>query len=182
MTDRRADILDAALGQFARYGLRKTSMDDVARAADLSRPGLYLHFPSKEALFVATLEHLLARTMAAVDAALAADRPWLDRIVDALAAAHFAFAHGVDPAHLDELAASARELAPDAVRTHEQAVRDALIAAIPAGPMSGDDAADLLLAVSTGLKHTQPDADAYRDRLRHLAGALLGRGTGARPA
>ena len=45
---RRSRVLEAALGVFLRYGFRKTSMDEVARAADLSRQGLYLQFATKE--------------------------------------------------------------------------------------------------------------------------------------
>lgn len=40
-----------------RFGYRKTSMDEVAQAAQISRQGLYLHFTNKEDLFRATLDH-----------------------------------------------------------------------------------------------------------------------------
>ncbi len=43
---RQAAVLEAAVGVFARYGYRKTSMDEVARAAGVSRQGLYLQFAS----------------------------------------------------------------------------------------------------------------------------------------
>ena len=44
-TDTRQEaVLEAAVGVFARYGFRKTSMDEVARAAGVSRQGLYLQF------------------------------------------------------------------------------------------------------------------------------------------
>jgi AcrR family transcriptional regulator len=47
---RRRALLDAALAVFSRYGYQKTSMDEVARSAQLSRQGLYLHFATKEEL------------------------------------------------------------------------------------------------------------------------------------
>ncbi|MZD09631.1 TetR family transcriptional regulator, partial [Streptomyces sp. SID5785] len=50
-TDRRSLVLDSAMATFARFGYRKTSMEEVARAARISRPGLYFLFSSKEALF-----------------------------------------------------------------------------------------------------------------------------------
>ena len=51
-------ILDAAFGAFAAYGYRRTTMEDIARAAGLSRTALYLHFRSKEDLFRSlTLRH-----------------------------------------------------------------------------------------------------------------------------
>ncbi|MEI9814332.1 MAG: helix-turn-helix domain-containing protein [Acidobacteriota bacterium] len=40
-----------AIPVILRYGIRKTSMDEIAAAAKLSRQGLYLFFPGKEALF-----------------------------------------------------------------------------------------------------------------------------------
>ena len=52
---RQERVLAAALGVFGRYGFRKTSMDEVARAAGISRQGLYLYFASKEALFRAAV-------------------------------------------------------------------------------------------------------------------------------
>ena len=44
-------ILEAAEECFARYGFRKTSMEDIAREAGLSRRSVYRHFPDKSALF-----------------------------------------------------------------------------------------------------------------------------------
>ena len=44
-------ILEAAREAFASYGFRKTSMDDIARGAGLSRASLYLHYRNKEDIF-----------------------------------------------------------------------------------------------------------------------------------
>ncbi len=55
----RESILDAARAQLARHGYRKTSMEDVAREAGLSRRTLYLYFPHKQELFLATIEKLV---------------------------------------------------------------------------------------------------------------------------
>ena len=40
----------AATATFLRYGFKKTSMDDVAQAAGVSRQGLYLYFETKDVL------------------------------------------------------------------------------------------------------------------------------------
>ena len=63
-------VLDAAVGVFARFGYRKTSMDDVARAAGVSRQGLYLSFANKEELFRRALEHSLSNQLACAITAL----------------------------------------------------------------------------------------------------------------
>jgi AcrR family transcriptional regulator len=81
---RRERVLASALDTFARYGYRKTSMEDVARAADISRPGLYLLFGSKKDLFTAAVTQALGRALAAVAEVLAdTTRPVRDRLLDA---------------------------------------------------------------------------------------------------
>lgn len=57
-TARRQIIINAALECFLQYGFAKTSLDDIARRAKLSRPLLYLLFRNKEELFVETLRSL----------------------------------------------------------------------------------------------------------------------------
>ena len=37
---KRARILDGAMKVFLAYGFSRTTMDDIARAADISRPAL----------------------------------------------------------------------------------------------------------------------------------------------
>jgi AcrR family transcriptional regulator len=82
--DRRTRVLDAALLVFARYGYRKASMDDVAKAADISRPGVYFYFSSKPELFRAAVEHALDDSVTAAQLALAdPDRPLRERLIEA---------------------------------------------------------------------------------------------------
>lgn len=50
-TDKEKAILDAAQTQFLRYGYRRVTMADIAAAAGMSRPALYLLFSNKEAIF-----------------------------------------------------------------------------------------------------------------------------------
>ncbi len=52
---REARLLDAAARLFARFGFDKTSIDEIAREAGVSKGAVYLHWPSKDALFEATL-------------------------------------------------------------------------------------------------------------------------------
>ncbi|MGA7420454.1 MAG: TetR/AcrR family transcriptional regulator [Acidimicrobiales bacterium] len=50
--NRTEEILAAAVAVFAENGYRATSMNDLARAAGLSKPGLYHYVASKEQLLV----------------------------------------------------------------------------------------------------------------------------------
>jgi AcrR family transcriptional regulator len=59
----REAILTAATATFLRYGFKKTSMDDVAQAAGVSRQGLYLYFDTKDFLFREALQYLVSHTI-----------------------------------------------------------------------------------------------------------------------
>src|SRR3984885_12436260 len=51
-------IVRAGLQLFTQHGYRKTSIDDIARAAQVAKRTVYLHFESKAAVFLAILEYL----------------------------------------------------------------------------------------------------------------------------
>jgi AcrR family transcriptional regulator len=48
---KRQLILDAGLIQFAQFGLRKTSMQDIAEQAGISRASVYSYFKNKDEIF-----------------------------------------------------------------------------------------------------------------------------------
>lgn len=50
--DPRSSILAAAEKCFARFGIMKTTMEDVARAADLSRATVYRYFADRDSLIL----------------------------------------------------------------------------------------------------------------------------------
>ena len=54
-----AAILEAALDVFSTHGFRGATVDQIARAAGLSKPNLLYYFPSKEAMHQALLAGLL---------------------------------------------------------------------------------------------------------------------------
>src|ERR1700737_3800577 len=51
-------IVLSGLQLFTHYGYRKTSIDDIARAAQVAKRTVYLHFENKAAVFLAILEYL----------------------------------------------------------------------------------------------------------------------------
>jgi AcrR family transcriptional regulator len=68
---RRRQLLDVALGVFADRGFHRTSMEDVAEAAGVTKPVLYQHFSSKRELYLELLDDVGARLVSAVTTALA---------------------------------------------------------------------------------------------------------------
>lgn len=69
----RDRILDAAMAVFRRHGFRRSSIEQAAEAAGLTRQALYHHFESREALFRAVIvrvhEDAMAAELAAANAA-----------------------------------------------------------------------------------------------------------------
>src|SRR6266852_2884532 len=71
----RTRILDAAMVVFRRHGFRRSSIEQAAEAACLTRQALYHHFESREALFRAVIEQLHENALAAeIAAANATDK------------------------------------------------------------------------------------------------------------
>jgi AcrR family transcriptional regulator len=55
--ERRAEILAAALEVFADRGYHQSSIDDIARAAGISKALIYEHFAAKQELYASLIEH-----------------------------------------------------------------------------------------------------------------------------
>lgn len=70
---RRRQILQAALHCFLTFGFAKTSMDDIAKRAGVSRPLIYLKFKNKDELFAGVFDYLtegrFERAMTAISGA-----------------------------------------------------------------------------------------------------------------
>jgi AcrR family transcriptional regulator len=79
-------ILDAATLVFRRHGFRRSSIEQAAEAAGLTRQALYHHFDSKEALFRAVIERLHENTLAAETASINAAETAGGSLADILAA------------------------------------------------------------------------------------------------
>jgi AcrR family transcriptional regulator len=69
--ERRAQLLDAALGVFVAQGYHAAAMDEIAERAGVSKPVLYQHFPSKLELYLALLEQACDKIIEACRQALA---------------------------------------------------------------------------------------------------------------
>lgn len=66
-TDRRAAVVDAALAVFSTRSYRGATTAEIARAAGVTEPILYRHFPSKRDLFLACLDEAWERLREAVE-------------------------------------------------------------------------------------------------------------------
>lgn len=170
-TERVQTILDAAIKVFARFGYRKTSMSEVADAAQISRQGLYLHYPTKEELFRATLTHAIETRKAATKAALAEKGLALEA---RLLKAHdewMGYYVGMFGAEAADLIAAAEKIVGACICEYDVEFRSevaALIAAAPAGSVlkkagfTPAQAAVVLRSCAMGLKHVSETRDEFR--------------------
>lgn len=93
---RRAQVLAIAQELFTSEGFHHVSMDDIADRAEVSKPVLYRHFPSKLDLYLTVVDARGDELLSAVDAAVATHPPGEVRPHDARA-----IVTGVVRAYLD---------------------------------------------------------------------------------
>ena len=78
--DLRLRILDAAAELFAQFGYGSTSVRQIAESVGCTKPALYYHFASKEALYHEVVETRLQAALEAVDGALRPDQPLEEQV------------------------------------------------------------------------------------------------------
>jgi AcrR family transcriptional regulator len=158
------------VGVFARYGFRKASMDEVARAAGVSRQGLYLQFANKEELFRKALDHSLNSQLRAALAALSRREDSLElRLIAACDAwsGRFVGSLGADSA---DLMCASTKLAGATLAGYESQFEAAVARAITDSPLDGfcttaglcpADLARTLHATARGLKHSSTSREEF---------------------
>jgi AcrR family transcriptional regulator len=75
---RLAHVLEKALTVFTRHGFRKTSIEDIAKAAGISRQGIYFHFKNKDEIFKASVQKSLDDRLRAANKIFDDDRLTLE--------------------------------------------------------------------------------------------------------
>jgi AcrR family transcriptional regulator len=76
----RDRILDATERLLGRLGYQKTTMDDIAQEAEVARRSIYLHFDSKEAVALGTIDRIVERLLERLETLAKADLPNAERI------------------------------------------------------------------------------------------------------
>lgn len=187
-TPRQRTILDAALVCFGRYGFRRTSMEDLAREAQISRTALYQHFGNKEKLLRALSAHLYRQALESADLAANSENALSDRLFQVLdAKLGFFYELLISSEHGREIlddsnrlcgditAASEVEYAKILARMIRRAQADGDLAP-KASAMSPNAMADFFVQCGDGLmgkRLHKPSPAEYRQRLRQLVDALV---------
>lgn len=176
---KRARILDGALKMFLAYGFSRTTMDDIARAAEVSRPALYLLFRNKTDIYRALASILLEGSCAKAKAALATGKPLGERMWLAIDTAIISvMAEISESPHGAEILDMKGSLAGDVVEAWRSTLVGHFAAAIESEAKTGADLAarglspmmlaDMLFDGLEGMKMRITGAEEQRKAVRGL--------------
>jgi len=180
-TTSRERILTAAFTLFGRYGFRRTSMEDIASEADLSRAALYLQFRNKEDIFRELATDLHEEALSQAEAALGTQDSLPERLRAAMEAKTLRM---IEIAHrsphgselMDEKNRLCGDLAIDSEKRFQRMLTRAFRRADEAreidlltSGLSASEAAELFARAVDGLKSAGITADAYRKRVASFA-------------
>jgi len=184
--DKRQRVLAAAIAVFGRYGYRRTSMEDIAAEAGISRPALYLLFQNKKDVFRSAAAGICAGGIERAAAALQGPGPFGKRLVDALIRRNAEpFRLAASLAHGEELLSQNNEIAGDIMAETDSKAATLFAAAfrdadakgevnLARAGLAAERVAALLLSSATGLKGAAAaSADAYEQSLRDAATLVL---------
>src|ERR1700680_4447864 len=177
-------ILLAGLQLFTQYGYRKTSIDDIAQAAQVAKRTVYLHFENKAAVFLAILEYLGDQVRQRGAAAERAGGTAVERLTGLLDA-YFGMAFELfsKSEHMPELEKTFSKLARARIGDMNTEYGGRLARFLPSlqqtreigGPPQGltvEQIVHIVVRAAEGAKHdakVQGDRKALESRLRELA-------------
>ena len=180
MDPKRVRVLNAALQAALAYGYHRTTMDDVARAAQMSRPALYLLFKNKTDIFRAVASRMFEQILQRMEEALQGPGTLGERLFTGIDTAMIgAMCSITESPHGAEIMDLKSELAGDLVQNWHNRLselfRDAIQAEIGRSGvdlrqrgLSTDTLAELLVDGLEGMKMRTGNADAQRSGARQL--------------
>lgn len=181
-----AAILRSAFVAFAQYGLRRTSMADIAKGAGMSRPALYLHYAGKEDIFKALVRIHFARSEKAVVRALAIDATPAQTLLAAIQAIDGeAVEVMMNSPHADEILSANTPFNQAEVQESHGRITASIAGWITEGVLAGrltleglgstaEEVAATLMAAKFGIKSCSKDFAAYQVAVTRLA-AIFGK-------
>ena len=184
--DKRGTILAAAFEVFMSYGFRKTSMDDIARAAGMSRPALYQVFRNKTEIFRAASLSLLDKLGRQTRAAFDSDKPFAERLFDSLDRSILALHRKIDATpHGAELMGVNEEVAGDIEEKWCDLMVNAMAEGIAEAERKGEIAlaplgvdahrvATIVMQAMEGMKTKYLRGEPIDDDVRHMVNFIAG--------
>lgn len=166
---RRSRVLDAARWCFLNFGFSKTSFEDIARRAGISRTLLYRTFRNKEDVFTAVFEDwLVARHPAAREAAAGAGSAYERLVAVCRVMVIEPWAEMVGAPMAGEFFDACERIDPEIEALHRAVARECAAAIL------GDaEAATVFLLALDGLLADEPAPAMLEHRVEVLAGRFV---------
>ncbi|NNH70397.1 TetR/AcrR family transcriptional regulator [Nocardia uniformis] len=168
--ERTTDVLDATLRCLLRYGVRRTTVDDIAAEVGISRSAVYQYVRSKDDAVRGVAGRLHEQAVRHARAAAVADTPLAERVYSILSAkVELATEPFAESPHATELFDEQARLCGDICRDFTAELHSLLASTLTAADIDRpDDAARILLSATIGLLST-----GRPDLLRRATDALL---------
>ena len=179
-------ILGSAFEAFRLYGFKRTSMEDIAKGAGMSRAALYLHFRNKEDIFRSLAQGYYDLAVMQVSEVLARDLPVQDALVQAFQSqAGPVFEALLSSPHGQELLDTKYTHTEDIIHDGEARLTEVYAAWLQRRAQAGDvqldvfggdaqDVARTMLSALHGVKTSLPGVVEYKASIARLA-LLFGR-------
>ena len=167
---RRREILEAAKTCFLKYGYGKTSLDDIAQEAKLSRPLLYRKFANKEAIFAALYDEVCSaqlRAAAPVVLGKGTKAEKLLRICELVCVEPYALIREAPMAQ--EFWAACDRVIPEILEDHDRKWRALLARVLPPALV------EVFALAIEGLYSDMPSPAVFRKRVAVLIGQFTAR-------
>ncbi|HWU89405.1 MAG TPA: TetR/AcrR family transcriptional regulator [Kofleriaceae bacterium] len=162
--ERRREILDAALACFVQFGYAKTSLDDIARRANLSRPLLYRKYKNKEDIYGAVYDDVFETRYPIAEQVLAgrgSRKARLYRIYEVLCVETWALVR--DAPMAQEFYDACLQVSPEIHAKHERKLLE-----LTRKVLGSRELAEVLMLAVDGLFVDLPSVAVLRKRLRVL--------------
>jgi AcrR family transcriptional regulator len=181
-----AAILQSAFAAFAHYGLRRTSMADIAKGAGMSRPALYLRYCGKEDIFNAIVRIHFQRSERAVAKALSVAAPPAETLQAAMQAIDGEVVEAMlNSPHADEILSTNQPFNQTEVQEAHARITGHIARWIDEGVAAGrlsldglgasaEEVAATLMAAKFGIKSFAKDFAGYRAAQARVA-AIFGK-------
>jgi AcrR family transcriptional regulator len=179
--EKKKRVVTAAKGVFLKYGYRRVTMNDIAAAAKMSRPALYLVFSKKEDVFGGVVRELAREISAEVNRGLASIKSPLEKlkfVCEAWMVRTFDWIS--QSAEAKEIYEGSHEFAPDAVAESILSFERDLTTAIELFPkgalpkgIPASQAAHLLAAAIAGVKKTCQTSAELREKIHALIAMMV---------
>jgi len=178
-------VFDAAADVFAQYGFKRTTMNDIAQAAGISRPALYLMFNNKEHLFQELAAYRINRALETAKSVLTDVGDLRHRFIGALMIFEKTYTEPVaNSPHGAELVDINMSLASDVMTKGRSKLIAALVKVLKTAEQSGEVSfqnmpmthkafVELLLSSVSGLKKKASTKAEYRKQTQQVAQIFL---------